>query len=135
MQPSSFSTTPSTRIKASAGQRFVAVLIDGLIFSIPQYILANVMGLYSLGSIISLLSLAYTFTKDSAPFFGGQSIGKKLMGIKVVRRADGTSILTDWGAGIVRQLSLFLIIVDPILVLIGKERLGDDWAKTEVVKA
>lgn len=136
MEPSTFSSnTPSTRIKATAGQRFVAILIDGLLFSIPQYLLVNVMGLYSLGTIITLLSVAYTFTKDSAPFLGGQSIGKKTMGIKVVHQADGTSILGDYGAGVIRYLSLFIPFVDPILVLIGKERLGDGWAKTEVVKA
>jgi len=137
MEPSSYSsiTTPSTLIKATAGQRFMAILIDGLIFSIPRYIIIDIMGLYGLGQLISLLSVAYLFTKDSAPFLNGQSVGKKIIGIKVVHDPAGTSILNDWGAGIVRQLSLFLIVVDPILVLIGKDRLGDGWAKTMVVKA
>jgi uncharacterized RDD family membrane protein YckC len=134
MEPTSYSSVPSTSVKATAGQRFVAILIDGLIFSIPQYILIW-LGLYSLSQLISLASLAYAFTKDSAPFFGGQSVGKKLMGIKVVHAADGTSIINDWAAGVIRQLSLLLVIVDPILVLIGKDRLGDGWAKTQVVKA
>ena len=93
------------------------------------------MGITSLGTLISVLSLVYLFTKDSAPFFGGQSVGKKAMNIKVVHEADGTSIVNDWGAGIVRYLSLFIPLVDPILVLIGKDRLGDGWAKTMVVKA
>ncbi|WP_375443957.1 RDD family protein [uncultured Fibrella sp.] len=136
MEPTPYSpSVPSMLVKATAGQRFVAILIDGLIFSVPQYILVNVMGLYSLGTLITLLSLGYTFTKDTAPFFGGQSIGKKTMGIKVVHEADGTSILNNWGAGIIRYLSLFIPLVDPILVLIGKDRLGDGWAKTMVVKA
>ena len=137
MEPTSYSplTTPSTLVKATAGQRFMAILIDTLIFSIPQYILGNVLGLSSLGQLISLLSLIYLFTKDTAPSLNGQSVGKKLIGIKVVHDPAGTSILGDWTAGIVRQLSLFLIIVDPILVLIGKDRLGDKWAKTVVVKA
>ena len=134
MEPTPYSSTSVGRVKATAGQRFVAILIDGLIFSIPGYIL-TVIGLYSLAQIVNLLSFAYALTKDSAPFFNGQSVGKKMMGIKVIHADSGTSIVNDWGAGIVRQLSLFLVIVDPILVLIGKDRLGDGWAKTSVVKA
>lgn len=117
-----------TQPKASAGKRFVAALIDGI-----------------LGSIISLVpfvgwlvSLVYYFTKDSLPFLNGQSIGKKAMNIRAVKADSGEPITNNYGANIIRQISLFIPIfgiVDALMVFSdSKQRFGDRWANTIVVE-
>ena len=75
--------TPSTYVKADAGQRFVAAFIDGLVGSVPYILLSFVS--YQLAMIGYAANLAYFLTKDALPevggFLGGQSIGKKIMNI------------------------------------------------------
>ena len=133
--------TPSTYVKADAGQRFVAAFIDGLVGSVPYILLSFVS--YQLAMIGYAANLAYFLTKDALPevggFLGGQSIGKKIMNIKVIREDTGQGILGDYGTAIVRQISLIIPlfnIVDALMVLGDeKKRFGDKWAKTIVVKA
>lgn len=139
MQP--VSNTPSTFVKADAGQRFVAAFIDGLVGYIPTLLLSFVS--YRLWSLGYLISLGYLLTKDALPeaggYLGGQSIGKKLMKIKVVRDDTGQGIVGDYVTAIVRQISLMIPIfniVDALMVLgAERKRFGDKWAKTTVVKA
>lgn len=134
-------TSLSTQIKASAGQRFLAYLIDAFVVAIPIILLRMIsFDLIFFGQIIAL---AYMFTRDTLPmvggFLGGQSIGKKLMGIKVIKEDTGAGIVGDYGTGIIRQVSLiipFFNIVDAFMVLTDeRKRFGDKWAKTIVVKA
>jgi uncharacterized RDD family membrane protein YckC len=126
--------------KADAVQRFAAAFIDGLIGYIPLLILTSLS--YQLMPLGYLFVIGYMLTKDAIPvqggFFGGQSIGKKLMKIKVVKEDTGQGIEGDWGAAIVRQVSLLIPIfgfIDALMVL-GSEgkRFGDKWANTIVVK-
>lgn len=132
--------TPSTYVKADAGQRFVAAFIDGLIGYIPIFLFGFIN--YRLAMLGYVFTLGYLLTKDALPevggFLGGQSIGKKLMNIKVIKEDTGQGILGDYGTAIVRQIPLlipFFGIVDALMVL-GDERkrFGDKWAKTIVVK-
>lgn len=116
-------------MKVSKLNRFLALFIDGLIFSIPAYIL-GFLGLNMIDNIISLLSLIYLLIKDA--LFEGQSIGKRIMKYKAVRE-DGSSLKGDFMTSLMRNVTLLLIIVDPILVLLDKPRLGDGIAKTRVV--
>ncbi len=133
--------TPSTLVKADPGQRFVAALIDGFVAYIPFLILTVVS--YRLAMIGWIFLLGYQLTKDALPevggFLGGQSIGKKIMKIKVVKEDTGQGILGDYGTAIVRQVSLMIPIfgiVDAFMVLgDDRKRFGDKWAKTIVVKA
>lgn len=101
--------------------RLIACIIDSIITCIP------------------ILGLIYYFTKDSLPFLGGQSVGRKLMKIKCVT-ADGQSMAGQWGACAIRQVVLFIPffwIVELYWVLVKNKdtgmRLGDEWAKTKVV--
>lgn len=138
MQPSYNPIT--TYIKATPVQRFVAAFIDGIVGTVPYWLLFIVS--YKLAVIGQIISLAYFFTKDALPetggFLGGQSIGKKLMGIKVVKEATGTSLLGDYGTAITRQVSLIIPLfnlVDALMVFSATgKRFGDQWAKTIVVK-
>ena len=91
--------------------------------------------------IASLAGFAYLVTRDSLPFLDGQSVGKKAMKLKVVTR-DGTSLVGNWNAALIRN-AVLLIPFFPLIelvVLITREdkpdrgfRLGDEWAKTRVI--
>lgn len=139
--------------KADLLKRFVAVLIDGVISIVPAF-------LPIVGGIIGVV---YTLTKDGLMFsltrndqWKNMSIGKKVMGIRVVK-TDGTDItMTDsvkrniilavgsiiaivpvigWVVGPV--VGAVLGLIEAILVLVDKDgrRLGDKLAGTCVVEA
>ncbi|RYC69421.1 MULTISPECIES: RDD family protein [Spirosoma] len=134
-------TSLSTQVKASAGVRFIAYLIDVVVAYVPLLILGVIS--YRLSFIGMIFALVYFLVKDALPevggFLGGQSIGKKLMGIKAVREDTGAGLLGDYGTAITRQVSLMIPvfnIIDALMVLSDeKKRFGDKWAKTIVVKA
>jgi uncharacterized RDD family membrane protein YckC len=137
------------------GIRFVAILIDGIILGIVSGILIALFG----GSAISVDQVTNTATITSTYWalialdlviwflyftllegHGGQTIGKMVVKIRVVRAADGSSI--GYGEAAIRTV---LRIIDGIFVyLIGalliwssdkKQRLGDRVAHTIVVRA
>ncbi len=123
--------------KASAGNRFLALLIDLLVSYVPIILFGIVStNLIALGYVASV---AYTFTKDALPFLGGQSIGKKAIGIKVVLTETGQMITGNYTASVLRQLPTIIPIfnlIDAFMVLTSESlRFGDKWAGTMVVKA
>ena len=113
---------------ASPGQRFLASLLDGIVAGVPAFIPIA-------GWIWAIL---YIWTKDALPFLGGQSVGKKVLGLRVVNLETGKPIKGDYGAALTRQLSLaipFFGLVDACMVFSSEgRRFGDKWAKTVVVK-
>ncbi|GAB2569293.1 RDD family protein [Spirosoma areae] len=139
MQPTY--TSISTHVKATPVQRFIAAFIDGIIGNIPFWLLIMVSP--RMAMIGYIITIAYLLTKDALPatggFLGGQSIGKKLMGIKAIKEETGGSLLGDYGTAITRQVSLLIPlfnIVDALMVFSDdRKRFGDKWAKTIVVKA
>ncbi|NJM80075.1 MAG: hypothetical protein HC854_11465 [Flavobacterium sp.] len=48
-------------------------------------------------------------------------------------KEDGSSLEGDYMASIMRNITLFIPLLDAILVIIDKPRLGDNIAKTKVV--
>jgi uncharacterized RDD family membrane protein YckC len=111
-------------------KRWAAAFLDG--------VLVMPLGLIPLLGI--LVALVYLFTKDTLPFLNGQSIGKKAMGLRVVRESTGQPITGDYAAGVVRQLSLMIPIfgiIDALCVFSEshkRQRFGDRWAKTIVIQ-
>ncbi|CCG99477.1 hypothetical protein FAES_1467 [Fibrella aestuarina BUZ 2] len=138
MEPVSYSS-PSvlSREKASPIIRFVAIFIDGLVGYVPLLVLSFIS--YKLATLGYLVYIAYLLTRDSLPFLNGQSVGKKLMGIKVIKEDTGASIMGDYGTGVVRaipQIIPLLNLVDALVIFRdNSKRFGDEWAKTIVVKA
>ncbi|MBU7570816.1 MAG: RDD family protein [Flavobacterium sp.] len=113
--------------------RFLGLIIDGIIAYIPMFVFAFIAALAGVGLIYYigwLLGVGYTLLRDALP--GGQSIGKKIMKYAAVKQ-DGSSLEGDYATSATRNVTLFIPLLDLILVLIDKPRLGDDLAKTKVV--
>ncbi|MEO8616847.1 MAG: RDD family protein [Luteolibacter sp.] len=90
-----------------------------------------------------LTGMAYLIVRDSLPFLGGQSVGKKAMKIKVVT-LDDKSLSGNWEAAVIRNLILVIPLMGlvEVFILLTREdkpergrRLGDEWAKTKVIIA
>jgi len=129
------------------GPRIGAFVIDMLI-AFPLLILAVFPLIQIVGAPIFCL---YMVSRDA--IFGGQSIGKKLLGLRVVK-ADGSPFI--WADSLKRNIvylaALFLMIpwlgyflhgvvagplgiVEMIMVLTGGQRLGDRMGNTYVLRA
>jgi uncharacterized RDD family membrane protein YckC len=108
-------------------ERLVAAIIDGLLIS-----------LVSATGIGSVIGLAYHLTKDALPFLDGQSIGKKLVKIRVLNADSNEPITNNYEKAMLRSVTLVIPvfnIIDAFLVFSkDRTRFGDQWAKTIVVK-
>ncbi len=114
---------------ASAGSRIGAYLIDVILLALVGWI--PILGW--------IVVIAYMLTRDALPFLDGQSIGKKLVGIRAVDE-NGAALTGNYGPSVVRNVVLFIPlfpIVELIILLTNTEtrRLGDQWGKTRVVNA
>ena len=123
-------------MEVSKGKRFGAYLIDTLVVVLLAVIVGIIVVALDKPSLIILayvIGLAYVFLKEQV--MGGQSVGHKVMGYKVVKE-DGSSIKGDFVASLLRNITLMIPVpVDAVLVLMDKPRLGDNIAKTKVVMA
>ncbi|WP_424245597.1 putative RDD family membrane protein YckC [Elusimicrobium posterum] len=121
-------------------RRIVAYIIDSLIVSIPVQIVAviliKVTGLYVLANLFNLILAAalwyYFFFMETKK--NGQTIGKKLLGIKTVT-TDGAPMTTK--AAAIRSLWKTLLSIESISIFFTKEKktFHDIQAKTDIVKA
>lgn len=113
---------------ASPRARLLAALIDGVLMLV----------LLAVPFLGMLVSLVYGLMKDAFPFLKGQSLGKHAMGIRAIKEATGRPLTHDYGASLVRQLSLcvpFFGFLDACMVWSARrQRLGDRWAKTIVIQ-
>lgn len=121
--------------------RFLAALIDVFLTIGLQLAAAMILPSFASGKIAWLIGIAYLLTRDCLPFLGGQSVGKKAMGLKALT-SDGRTLMGNWQPGLIRNavllIPLFMFI--EIFILITREdkaqrglRLGDEWAGTKVV--
>lgn len=139
--PDAVDKTTADGAIAPFNTRFLAGLIDiflgvglysGCLWLLPSFIDSK------LGF---LLNVGYLLTRDCLPFLGGQSVGKKAMGLMTVT-ADGKSLVGNWQPGLIRN-AVLLIPLFPLIevfILLTREdkpergrRLGDEWAATKVV--
>jgi uncharacterized RDD family membrane protein YckC len=138
--------------KAPLGGRFLAALVDGLAAAAAGMLWVFAVAAFAAGStpagiVLSMVAVAgtlwalyYSFTKDGRP--GGQSIGKKMMGLMVVHLQS--NLPCDRGQSSIRYLVMFLLnlvpyvgwLVEPIVTLAaaGGRRLGDSAAGTQVIR-
>ncbi|MFH1054828.1 MAG: RDD family protein [Candidatus Altiarchaeota archaeon] len=145
--------------KALVGKRIVAFLIDGIIL-LPIMVIFSVVGVIACMAVriifpriiigeVALLSLLmfvvvpfaviasfiiYGLLRDIPG--GSRSIGKKIMGLKVVKNGAAC----DKKGLILRNVTLvipLINLIDLVMGLVDKDglRIGDKIAKTEVVEA
>ena len=121
---------------ASRLQRLAAQFLDGLVAGAPAMAAFLFMFLLQRTGLVLLLvaalfGLLYTLLADGLE--GGQSIGKRLIGIRVVSMKTGAPC--TFGQSFVRNL--LLMILGPIdwIFIFGEnhQRLGDKAAGTVVV--
>jgi uncharacterized RDD family membrane protein YckC len=125
---------------ASIGERLVAEAIDLLILSIYMMIIAMmVTASKSVGLFLILMLPAFFYQLICELAMDGQSWGKKIMKIKVVK-IDGTqptfnSFLVRWMFRLVDVLMLFGGVATLVIIINGKgQRLGDIVANTTVIR-
>ncbi len=138
-----FITNQNIEVKlelASLGDRIVAFLVDALIIVIYFFTVAllfSVFGLNKLIVILFLIPLCF-YSLFFETFFNGQSPGKRVRDIKVVRLDGGApeiaNYLLRW---IIRPIDIIIygsIAVISIIITKNGQRLGDLAADTTVIK-
>ena len=135
------------------GRRILAIIVDGIIVGLPTGLMAALLGVVSSGGgevSASLEGVAGLFVAliSVALYFGyyvlmegylGQTLGKMLLGIKVVREDDGEA---PGLAGatirtllrIVDGISSYLVAFITVLISGKNQRFGDMAAHTLVVR-
>lgn len=125
---------------ASFNARVTAAVIDMVVASGIAIGLAFILPGFA-DRLAWLAGIAYLVTRDSLPFLGGQSVGKKAMKLRAVT-LDGESLVGNWEAALVRNgvLAIPLFAFVELFILLTREdkpgrgrRLGDEWAKTKVI--
>ena len=132
------------------GRRVLAIIVDGLVLGVLFWVLSLIFGTSSaeggmasasLGTLGTLLYLILAFAYFTLLEGNrGQTLGKMLLGIKVVREDNGE--VPGLGAAAIRTV-LRLIDVLPFAYIVGyisilvtskNQRLGDMAANTLVVR-
>lgn len=128
-------TTGSTRPKASFGQRFGAAILDGLIFFVLSLVLQQFLEDRLTQLISTLAGLVYYIALEGS--LTGQTMGKKVLGIRVVDLAGAGPI--GYGRATVRYFGRILSAIPLLLgyfwMLWDKEKQTwhDKFATTVVV--
>lgn len=115
--------------KAPLGKRFLAALVDLLIVLVLQFI--PIVG--------NIIGIVYFFVRDAIEYqtyFDGRSIGKKVLGLRVVNTETGKK--PNYVEAFLRQLTMaipVLNVIECVLVILDEKglRLGDKLAKTQVI--
>jgi uncharacterized RDD family membrane protein YckC len=132
------------------GRRVLAIIVDGLVLGIVFWVLSMLFGetstaggtaSVSLGTLGTLILLIISFGYYALlEGYLGQTLGKMLLGIKVVREDNGE--VPGFGAAAIRTV-MRVIDVLPFAYLVGfiavlfsgkNQRLGDMLANTLVVR-
>ena len=121
---------------ASRTRRLIAQLIDDCIAFLPAVLVGVVLGGFgrpatALAALVYFCGFVYIVVSDGFP--GGQSYGKRLMGIAVVDVESGQPC--TYGQSIARNLLLAMLGPIDWLFIFGarRQRLGDTLARTMVV--
>jgi len=120
---------------AHPGKRFQGQFIDGfiayLLGAIAFYLLHTVIGKHISILVAITIGVAYFLFSDALP--NGQSIGKKLLRIRVVNQE--TLLPCSLAQSFLRNITFPLGILDWVFIFFGSHRrLGDFIASTIVVK-
>jgi uncharacterized RDD family membrane protein YckC len=131
------------------GRRILATIVDAIVFSVIFWVLALLFGstsaeggsvAFSLGGLGSLICLVVIFAYYTLlEGYLGQTLGKMLLGIKVVREDNGG--VPGLGAAAIRTvlriidgILFYLVAFISVLATQKNRRLGDMAANTLVVR-
>jgi uncharacterized RDD family membrane protein YckC len=131
------------------GRRILATIVDAIVFSVIFWVLALLFGstsaeggsvAFSLGGLGSLIYLVVIFAYYTLlEGYLGQTLGKMLLGIKVVREDNGG--VPGLGAAAIRTvlriidgILFYLVAFISVLATQKNRRLGDMAANTLVVR-
>jgi uncharacterized RDD family membrane protein YckC len=116
------STGRASGPRAGFWRRFAAVFVDGIILAIPYSVLLAIMSQGAAWGLSILIDLAYfTYLEGSA---SGQTIGKKLLSIRVIDFNSGGSIgyPRAFGRYLGRFLSSAVLLLGYLWMLWDKEK-------------
>lgn len=123
--------------EAGLGPRLVAAGVDGgialALFALISFVLPGIGG----GFLAGALAATYLIARDSLPFLDGQSPGKKVVRLKVADEA-GNRLVANWRPAFLRNFLLIIplgFLLELFVLLSGRQRFGDTWAGTRVVRA
>jgi uncharacterized RDD family membrane protein YckC len=135
-------SVPEAGSIARFNTRIIAALIDVVVAAGLQMAALWILPGFA-ARIAWFVGMAYLITRDSLPFLGGQSVGKKAMKLKVVT-LDEKSLSGNWEPALIRNGVLiipFFALIELFILLTHEDkpergrRLGDEWAKTKVIVA
>ncbi len=125
---------------ASRGERLKAAIIDGLLFVLPYALIKADVDL-PLSALGAALILALTAAQFWLLATRGQSIGKRLLHIRIVRLQDGdnggffTNVIKRTIVSGLLNLVPFYWLADTLMIFRGDRRCAHDFiAGTRVVK-
>lgn len=122
---------------AHPGKRYQGQFIDGLIAIVLFFVTHQFLSFIELevgvaGGLKLLVPICYFVFSDALP--GGQSLGKKPFGLRVISKTTGKPCKV-WQSFMRNVFSPILGIIDAVLILGKKrQRLGDLFANTIVIK-
>ncbi len=85
-----------------------------------------------------MFGLFYFLLRDSLPFNGGQSYGRRLFNIKVVQSLDSSSLLGKHEKSLMRHISLLIPIFNLIELyyfFFKPMRFGESWSETIITNS
>jgi hypothetical protein len=140
---------------AKPSDRILAAIIDALIAGLIQFSVGITLWVIGLGWLGAFLGVAYMIVRDNLVFLNYQSIGKKILKIKVISKKDNGPIdlLTSFKRNLIflpallNSIMLNLIYISGSIMVIWlilelyklynttqNQRLGDEFADTLVLK-
>lgn len=114
-------------------KRILAFFIDVFVAMILLFVLgllSNINFPLIMGKIYAVILIISTFSLYLKDIFRGQSIGKRILKIKVVDFDYNSPNVLQL---ILRNITLFIWPVEALLFLLDRPRIGDRIAKTKVV--
>lgn len=137
--PDDFATGITLGDLASTGSRFVAQFIDQIIALLLMFATSLLVGMMGMNSafglgIVFLSYATYILMNDAMP--NGQSIGKKILSIKVINKTSGKNC--SLSESFLRNITTVIpptAALDAALIFgRKKQRMGDSIANTIVVR-
>jgi uncharacterized RDD family membrane protein YckC len=139
---------------ANPFERIIAFIIDLVIFGIIHFLLFSVFRIIEISWLGSSIAVFYLILRDNIPFIHYQSIGKKIMKLKVIKANDGvkTNLLISLKRNFIflpflftfkdsfiypaAVITFFLILIELYLMYTStdNQRLGDQFAETLVIE-